>query len=322
LHIKRPTRFGTLLFLFFVISGAALWVPVTHADGCDNAQNLTFNCDFDTFNPVPNRPWVVPTGWWPFVEAGSPVIDQSQDSASPPAQRIWSDGVGFTAGLYQTVQGITPGATYEAVLYWAPYSSNGDDSIERKVGIDPTGGTDPRSPNIVWSPGLWRFKRLTDKDLRVQAVAQSGTVTVFVRVHNPITHGRDQVFLDGVTLIKIADPAPATATPIPPTPTWTPVPPTATPTPSPSATPTATATTTPSATPTNTATVTPSPTATPSAIPTVTPTPTATATPTPVPLLTRLAESGGGTLPWLLTSAFFVSLVTIVIWQRRRHRNR
>ncbi len=322
MQIKRYTRFDTLLLLFLILAGATLWVPAAHADGCDDAANVTFNCDFNTFNAVPGRPWVVPTGWWPFVEAGSPVIDQSQDSASPPAQRIWSDGVGFTAGLYQTVPGVLPGATYEAVLYWAPYSSDGDDSIERKVGIDPAGGTDPRSPNIVWSPGLWRFKRLTDKDLRVQAVAQAGTVTVFVRVHNPVTHGRDQVFLDGVTLIKVADPAPATATPIPPTPTWTPIPPTATATASPSATPTATPTMTPSATPTDTATPTPLPTATPSATPTVTPTPTATSTPTPAPLLTRLTESGGGMLPWLLASAFFVGLVTVVIWQRTRYRNR
>lgn len=296
-----------------------LWVwtaPVVHADGCTDPANLTYNCDFDKFVPVPKRPWVVPEGWWPFVEHGSPAIDQSQDSASPPAQRIWSNGLPFTAGIYQTVNGLIPGATYEAVLFWAPYSSNGDDSIERKIGIDPAGGTDPRSPTVVWGPGLWRFKRLTSADLRAQAVAQSDTVTVFVRVHNPISHGADQVFVDGVTLVKIADPAPATATPTPLPPSSTPVPPTdtpsptasltASPTPSPTASSTATATATYTATPT--ATVTPSPT------PSVTPSPTAT----PAPAILAVAE--GRFLSFLLALGAVAGMLFLFTGRGRRSR--
>lgn len=264
---------------------------ISAAYGLVSAQagaNLLVNRDFDTFASVtPNK--LVPTGWWYFQLRGNPAFDQSPDTAfGAPSLRVWSDGEPFTAGIYQEVPNITPGVAYRATIGWAASSVPG---MERKLGIDPFGGTDPLSPNVIWGPSCWDKTRMPD--LAVSAVAQSTKITLFVWVNHDQTFGADQCFLDAVTLTVdpnqpqptptfTALPATATFTPAPPTRTPTPLP-TATASPTPSATATDTATPTITATPTHTAS--PTATATSSATPTSTPTATATFTPTPTPFL-------------------------------------
>ena len=241
-------------------------------DPCTEPGNLTYNCHFDK-----SFPGGVPEGWVRFDEVGNPAFDQSWDSFAPPSLRIWSDGVPFTSGIYQQVPNVTPGVAYIADIGWAAAQSGPDkakDLIERMLGIDPLGGTDSTSPNVVWAGSSSKSRA---PDLRVSAVAQNTTITVFVRVRVPQTHGKDEVFLDAVGLrpdpnqptptdtpIPTDTPVPPTDTPVPPT--DTPVPPTDTPVP---------------------------PTDTPTLLPTETPTlePTATHTPTPPPTTVALANN-------------------------------
>jgi hypothetical protein len=138
--------------------------------------------------------------------------------------------------------------------------------MRMKVGIDPTGGTNPWSGSIVWSGeqnplDTWAL-------LAVEAVAQGSSVTVYTYSAPPWPTKHNDVYWDDAALVVVAQPAPPTNTPRPtrPRPTATPV--------------------LPTATPTNTPTITPTPTNTPTATPvnTATPTPTNTPTVTPVPL--------------------------------------
>lgn len=232
----------------------------------------------------------MPEGWAFWVTMGSPAFDIDDHGSAPgaPAQRIWSDGGSWTAGLYQQVQ-VTQGKGYMAKIDWAAPNTT---DIERKIGIDPLGGTDPLAPQVVWSSSAWDKERMPD--LHVSAFAQVPTITVFVWTHHPVSHGADQVFLDAVTLVE--DPTvvpPPTLTPTstpkptrrPPTRTPSPVPSTDTPT-APPPTPTAVHTSTPLP-PTETPPPPPTPTwtATPtSPPPTETPTPTPTLTPTATPV--------------------------------------
>ena len=272
-------------------------VPVAADEGCNTPGNLTYNCNFDRFVDGGNG-WLVPEGWAAWVLMGSPAFDIDDHGSAPgtPAQRIWSDGGVWTAGLYQQVQ-VTPGKWYEAKIDWAAPNV---DQIERKVGIDPTGGTDPGSPKIVWGTPSWEQVRMPD--LRSTAFAPGGTVTVFVWTHHGMSYGADQVFIDAVTLVERPDLAPPTPLPTPTSPPPTPRPPTNTPPPAPPTetpgeppTPEASATVTETATllPTEPPTVTPTATLTPTPTPlppTRTPTPTSTATPTPIPV-SELTES-------------------------------
>jgi hypothetical protein len=266
--MKRKFRIITALVAFALIT-VMLGAPAQgEGDPCADPNNLTHNCRFDSF-----AGGGVPEGWIRFDEVGSPAFDQSGDSFAPPSLRIWSDGVPFTSGIYQQVPNVTPGTAYVAAIGWAPTQSGTDkakDKIERMLGIDPLGGTDSTSPNIVWGPAVLGQGR--QPDLHVSAVAQNTTITVFVRVRVPQTHGKDEAFLDQVGLRPDPNQPPPTDTPIPPTdtpipPTDTPVPPTDTPIP-PTDTPVP---------PTDTPLPTDTPTLEPTAPPTHTPTPPATA---------------------------------------------
>jgi len=229
----------------------------------------------------------LPAGWSSYVLAGSvsfrPVYGSESHSAfGSSSLRLDSPGA-YVAGLYRQVAGVTPGVAYKASIGWAA-PTNPTDTFGRQLGIDPTGGTDPTAPTVVWGPMHWGDGRCLnypppDVNIDVSAYARSSTITVFIKIdHNRAAPG-SMIFLDAVSLV--ADPSRPPITPEPPTPTATPIPPTRPPaTRAPTATPTAPPTAT--ATPTPTATATPTATDTP----TITPTPTATDTPTATPTST------------------------------------
>jgi hypothetical protein len=259
---------------------AAMPSVVEAQDICQDPSNLTVNCQFDTFDQI--APYgAVASGWMPFVEfpvEQPPDFKSSPETPAAPAQEIFCGWLAFAAGIYQQVQ-VSPGVAYVATIGWAAYASYGDERnsglfIGRKVGIDPLGGTDPTSPSIAWSPEVWDELGGLFPQLSVSAVAQRQVITVFVRAHNPQSHGNDEVFFDAVTLkADPSQPAP-TATPAPPSPTPTSPPPTFTSTALPP-----TAKPQPTDTPPPTATLTAQSTRTP--VPTHTSEPTATATTAP-----------------------------------------
>jgi len=278
-HFGIRRLLGALIALLLL---HGVGIPTAQAqDPCQDPSNLTLNCQFDTFDQI--APYgAVASGWTPFVEFSvePPAFNSAGETPLAPAQEIFCAWLPFTAGIYQQVQ-ATSGTAYVAAIGWAPYASydergerNAGQFIGRRVGIDPRGGTDPTSPNIVWSPEVWDELGGVFPQLRVSAVAQTGTVTVFVRAHNPQSHGNDKVWFDAVTLM--VDPTQPTAT-------ATTVPLSATPT-SPPATYTSTAllpteTPQPTDTPLPTATLTVQSTNT--SVPTHTPEPTSTATTAP-----------------------------------------
>jgi hypothetical protein len=170
-----------------------------------------------------------------------------------------------------------------------------------RIGIDPTGGFDPFSPAIVWSPEQNAYDTWTL--FQVDAVATSSAVTCFVYAYPEYRSQDNNVYLDDASLVVIA--MPPTATPRPtrtftatPVPTDTPVPPTDTPLPTP------TDTAVPTDTPAPTATFTPVP---PTA--TLTSTPLPTPTPTPVPFLGGVLS---GNMP-LVVIGFVLAAAVLLI---------
>lgn len=296
---------GVLLFQPSPVAGQGGFRDVCQEDPNQLLQNCGFSQGLN--------------GWQTFVEAGQVSISTIDGGAchSPlcPAAFFASNG-SFVAGLYQQVP-ATPGVTYWANVIWLVFHPAGalDNTVGRRVGIDPTGGTDPTSPNVVWSPDLWRAHESCEfkicSELQVSAAAQNSTITVFVRIEDTWKDRRDefsfvpdqffgmeeQFWLDDVGVIPIGAAAPA-PTPEPPTPvppTSTPVPatpvpvsPTDTP-PLPTETPVPPAEVSASPTPEPTTAV---PTDTPSPLPpTPTPTVTPTSTFTPVPPTPTLTPS-------------------------------
>jgi hypothetical protein len=308
-------------------------------------ENLIVNWSFeDGFYPYPMGGGVA-NSWVAFVEETippetPPIFRLTGYDDFPEAiegihsQRIWSDGTGFIAGIYQQVPGVTPGVAYTAWVDWAAVRSSGTDEfiLGRKIGIDPYGGTDSRSPDIVWSPEIWGYDKKQFELLKVSAVAQAEALTVFLRVDNHVTHGQDEVFFDSVFLIvdpdqPIVTPT-STTTPTPTdtsTLTATLTPTSVPPTPTPTTPPTPTDTTTPTAPPTDTLTPTPAETPTATSTPTATATSAATPTFTPVPTATSLpawykTETWPSALLYVGLGSLLVAAVIggLLLWLPRR----
>jgi hypothetical protein len=279
----KQSRSPILLFagpvvLALLVAGVVFFPALAGArDPCREPGNLTNNCGFNGFvdRMQGEKRLQVPDGWWPFILAGSPDFRPADDTYwGAPSLCVLSDGMPFTAGLYQQVQ-VTPGVVYQTDIGWAAARCNFQvcGNMERRLGLDPNGGTDPLAPSVVWS----RIEAGGDKwpDLTVSARAVGPTMTVFVWVHHPSSSGLDEIYLDAVGLWPDPNQPAATVTPRP-SPTFTRRPPTVTAKPLP---PTATLTEPPTAAPTEPETPTPAPTETPTA----SPTPTGTATPSPAP---------------------------------------
>ena len=169
------------------------------------------------------------------------------------AQKFFSTYATHNAGVFQQVK--LPAGSRLTLSAWAQIWSSQDPNPDTVVepgnyrvhiGIDPHGGTDWNSPNVVWSSGFMEYN--TWLRLEVKATSQAGTVTVFLRGQPEYRTQFNDSYWDDVCLTAVR---PATATPKP---TNTPKD-----TPTPTLSPTATATPTPVESPTPTATPTPLP---------------------------------------------------------------
>ena len=190
------------------------WLPGTPARV--RADNLLFNGSFESFtmygtDAIKGAPLKVGAGWWRFVELGNPYFMSTRDYDNSPwgchcwvdvqdgddSQFVFSpDNGAYVAGVYQQVSGLTPGVAY---AFSGRVASAGDVRVARKVGMDPTGGTDPRSPNVVWGEEVAGNSSSHYVNLKVTAIAQKAGVTVFIWVSHP-PGPPSETFIDASTL--------------------------------------------------------------------------------------------------------------------------
>lgn len=214
-------------------------------DVCQSGENLLPNCNFDGGT----------SGWTPFTEEGSAQFSVLQGGGgchAPlcPAGYIVTESH-FVGGIYQQVP-AGKGNTYFANIVWLAFDSFANDNsvnsvaggISRRMGIDPFGGTDPGSSNVIWGPENWRNDCKICANQEVTAQAQADTITVFLRIDDrwrlraaekgfSVPASKDQFWLDdiGLKLVEGSAAPPSSPTPPPPTDTPVPEPPTATPVP-------------------------------------------------------------------------------------------
>jgi len=134
------------------------------------------------------------------------------------------------AGMYQQVSGITPGTQLQFSVYMQAWSTDADygpsnfvQHMGMRVGIDPFGGTDHFSPNVVWSTSFDTFDAWGL--YTVDAAAQAGTVTVFTRSTPLYGSQHNDIYLDDASLVAVGGAAGAgNAASVPATQPPTPVP--------------------------------------------------------------------------------------------------
>jgi hypothetical protein len=201
--------FAALAATFLLLGGQTAQAQGVNPDFCLDPANLLQNCGFSSGT----------SPWQTFLESGDVTWtwgynDPECHAIDRPCIGAYSDRA-FVAGIYQQVSGLTPGTTYQAnvTLLWLDSYNKTQWVMGRKIGIDPTGGTDPRSPNIVWSEEIWGTEdeaiSVTQAKLHTAAVAQGDTVTVFLRIDAPREFygqtwpGVDHVWIDDVGMVAM-----------------------------------------------------------------------------------------------------------------------
>jgi hypothetical protein len=196
----------------------------------------TYNSPYDKFDGVNCQ---VATGWQRFWYGGpQPCWMDTRVFAGSHLGGGWVERIEgetsqmivatepYTAGLRQTVSGLTPGVGYGfhaalLTIFQTSAQEPVDGTMIKEVGIDPTGGTDAQAPTVIWSEpdghdqGPWDVKR------RTSAFADGSTVTVFIRITSPYPSGGlplmnlsflDSAILAQTPLVRAASPV-ATAEP-------------------------------------------------------------------------------------------------------------
>ena len=206
-------------------------------------QNPSFEEDYDAWGQFrelrTSRGW---TPWWvelegsegyvlrrPECKQANHFIFANRVKSGEFAQQCFTSFGTHDMGIYQQVK-VNPGQLLLFSIWvqvWSTSLKNSDKSelpgnVRVSVGIDPTGGTDPQSPVVRWSPEIeaydaWHFQF-------VQEVAQNNVVTVFTRSRAQFAVRTNDVYWDEAGLVDADLALSLQLTPIPtatriPTPT-------------------------------------------------------------------------------------------------------
>jgi hypothetical protein len=117
--------------------------------------------------------------------------DRPNDFPHPDDPR-WSDGAGYEHVAWpegsQPPSGNPQQDARTNITFW--------------VGIDPHGGTDPNSGNVIWSKGYHIYNGFV-QEVPVEATAQAGVVTVFLRSHTKWPFKHNDAYWDDAQLVRL-----------------------------------------------------------------------------------------------------------------------
>ncbi len=192
--------------------------------------NLLNNGDFEgEFIALDGAdPRNVAAGWTPWHvgrSSSSPSFANHDPNYDEETDRIRLDEAGsaqkyFTlfathhGGIYQEVDSATSGAAYRFSIYAYVWSSSFEDAnvsedpgdVVVRVGIDPNGGTDGESDDIIWSTAATFFYDAY-RQYAVIATAESSTITVFVESTVGGPRANNYIYLDDAVLELASDTA-------------------------------------------------------------------------------------------------------------------
>lgn len=202
-------------------------------------RNADFECavGFDTVTNPAGEQIRTPAGWQVVFIAGAPETnstrrevtrncDQSNsqhiekisqlDSWIIKAQHIESTaqpGKPFDLAFYQQVS-ATVGGAY-SLSGWMVSLCGGSTTpndcpngyyMAKRLGIDPTGGTDPLAESVIWAEDRRNFvengQRVGWTNISLVAMAQAPTITVFARVESPFQWHGNHAFVDALSLVR------------------------------------------------------------------------------------------------------------------------
>ncbi|MCI0709606.1 MAG: LysM peptidoglycan-binding domain-containing protein [Chloroflexi bacterium] len=169
---------------------------------------------------LPNNKGQVPQPWRVWAVGEAPISDIHQfveEYRSAPASWVFHcDYLTCHAGGYQQVNGTAVGTTYRFTIHAFLWTCNDnvnscrdangryadeESNARVRVGIDPTGGADASSPNIVWSAYSKPWMNF-EAPLTVDAVATAGSITVFTEWRQDVAMFKNEVYWDDASLAE------------------------------------------------------------------------------------------------------------------------
>ncbi len=174
-----------------------------------NPNNLIANGA--TGNGNHNMPYGnIADDWEPFVMSGNPPVFQHVDNEQIDpggSQQIFSSAT-FDAGMMQTVPNLTPGAWYMFRVGYSLAAKCYDgpnvrvQTIGRQVGVDPFGGVDPKSANVIWGPAIYDGRpALNLPQMQMLFAARADRATLFVRaIAIDGSGGENRVWFDAICM--------------------------------------------------------------------------------------------------------------------------
>ncbi len=188
--------------------GWSAWWQPPNEDPSDPNYYATYPSRCSASAPFDCVPWHMPE----YNQTRNSPQDPPRIRSGQNSQKYFTFWSVHEAGVYQVVEGVHPGMALRFSIYmeiWSatkmdhaepnPHFSFGQTGMHLKIGIDPTGGVDPWSKEIVWSGEQDAYDQFTR--FEVQAVARSNKVTVFThsRPENPMEH--NDIYLDDAELV-------------------------------------------------------------------------------------------------------------------------
>jgi hypothetical protein len=205
-----------------VLLAVSVWTLTQPALARQDGPNLLTNGSLERpFYGQGSPTRTVPQGWNLWVGAGAPDAFPHTDPVQILDGEVsWNIKQGytvFTAAAYQTVGGLTAGDAVKLTGYGWVYTCNDTTNsciIENppyrqsdtsagaslKVGIDPKGGTNPVSADVVWSAAAAPYDQWVE--MSVSATAEGGSVTVFLYMTQSAGLAMNNVYWDKISLVR------------------------------------------------------------------------------------------------------------------------
>lgn len=227
--MTKTTKYATATLILLVVAalsvgiGSAMRAPVGGIPLATITDNLLINPGFeDAFTERDAGEVKVAEGWEPWWLPGT---RPEYKDASPYANRIHSGDhaqqffttyATHTAGIYQRVN-VPVGSTLTFSAYvhaWSQFRSGAQGRYRMKIGLDPYGGVDPESSDIVWSDGgnaIQPYDGYTK--LSIETLARSDRTTVFIWGQAEWAVKDNNGYVDDTALVAVSPEPPPTPPP-------------------------------------------------------------------------------------------------------------
>src|SRR5260221_4407068 len=217
--------------LLIVAVVGAFSFTLTSAEDTNLLKNPGFEGDYTAFNGDNNlmmaanwSPWSIPhqasdPGFANLQPQYQPAENPKRIHSGTHAQEYLTFFATHKGGVFQTVA-VTPGAKLQFSVWVNVWSTSLDDPnaseqpgrLIVRVGIDPKGGSDGASPNIVWTTAPELYDQY--QQVSVQATAAAASVTVFVESAPKDPVKNNNTYVDDASLVVTGAAAqPTTAIP-------------------------------------------------------------------------------------------------------------